>query len=75
MVAVYEDNFGFWEIDGPEERAFLEHVGSKSVPAICQRCKRSVQLMPPKILCARCVCAIEYGAPALMRGYDNAGPK
>jgi hypothetical protein len=26
MSAAYEDNFGFWDIDGPEERAFFEHI-------------------------------------------------
>jgi hypothetical protein len=25
-MLVYEDNFGLWEIGGPEERAFFNHV-------------------------------------------------
>ena len=31
MAAVYEDNFGFWDIDGQEEQAFFEHVQRQSV--------------------------------------------
>jgi hypothetical protein len=31
MSAAYEDNFGFWDIDGPEERAFFEHVSGARI--------------------------------------------
>ena len=34
MAAAYDDNFGFWDIDEPEERAFFEHVQRQSVPAV-----------------------------------------
>ena len=44
MTAAYEDNFGFWEIDGPEERAFFEHVQRQSVHTTCKRCKQPVRL-------------------------------
>ena len=50
MAAVYEDNFGFWELDCPEEHAFFAHVQSKSARAICQRCKRLVRLMSTKAI-------------------------
>ena len=69
MAAAYEDNFGFWFLDGPEERTFFEHVKRKSLSAICMRCERSVRLMPPKTLCATCVSALEYGAPSSMNEY------
>jgi hypothetical protein len=75
MAAAYEDNFGFWFIDGPEERTFFEHVERKSFSAICMRCERSVRLMSPKTLCATCVSALEYGAPTAMSEYGDAGPK
>jgi hypothetical protein len=75
MAAIYEDNFGFWEIDCPEEHAFFEHVQRQSVRAICQRCNRLVRLMPSKDLCAICVFAIECGAPTAMSEYGHAGPK
>jgi hypothetical protein len=66
---VYEDNFGYWDIDGPEEHAFFEHVRQQSADTICKRCERPVQLMPSKTVCARCVCALECGAPASMSEY------
>jgi hypothetical protein len=75
MAASYEDNFGFWNIDGPEEQAFFEHVQRQSAPAICKRCDRPVRLMPPKDLCAICVCALEWGAPASMAEYGHVESK
>ena len=68
-MGVYEDNFGFWDIDGPEERALFEHVQRQSIYISCERCERSVRLIPPKTLCATCVSALESGAPASMSEY------
>ena len=73
MATSYEDNFGFWEIDCPEEHAFFEHVKSQSVGAICQRCDRLVRLMSTKTICAPC--ASECGAPTTMSKYRHAGRK
>lgn len=75
MTVNYEDNFGFWEIDCPEERAFFEHVKTQSVRAICQRCDRFVRLMSNKKMCAPCVSALECGAPAVMSKYGHARSK
>jgi hypothetical protein len=74
MPAVYEDNFGFWAIDGQEEQAFFEYVQRQSVEKACDRCERRVRLMPPKTLCASCVAALECGAPASISKYwsENA---
>jgi hypothetical protein len=69
QVGVYEDNFGFWDIDGPEERALFEHVQRQSIDINCERCERSVRLIPPKTLCATCVSALECDAPASMNEY------
>jgi hypothetical protein len=69
MAAVYDDNFGFWDIDGQEEQAFFEYVQRPSVQGACDRCERSVRLMPPKRLCASCVAALECGAPDAMSQY------
>ena len=69
QMGVYEDNFGFWDIDGPEERALFEHVQRQSVCINCERCERSVRLILPKTLCATCVSALEYGAPSSMNEY------
>ncbi len=75
MAAAYEDNFGFWYIDGPEEQAFFDHVQRQSVHAVCTRCEQSVRLMPSKELCALCTFAIECGAPASMSEYGDTEPK
>jgi hypothetical protein len=71
MAAVYEDNFGFWDIHGPEEQAFFEYVRRESVEKACDRCDRLVRLMPSKTLCASCVSALECGAPASMGKYRS----
>jgi hypothetical protein len=68
-MLVYEDNFGFWDIGGPEERAFFDYVHHQSVLIACERCERPVRLIPPKALCASCVSALEYGAPISMKEY------
>ena len=69
MAAVYEDNFGFWDIDAPEERAFFEFIKDQSACANCERCQRRVRLTPSKTLCATCVSALECGAPISMTGH------
>ena len=69
MSVAFDDNFGFWDIDEPEERAFFEHVQRQSNRTICERCGKHAQLMPPKTLCARCVAALECGAPTSMSEY------
>ena len=74
MAAVYEDNFGFWNIDEPEERAFFEHIKRKSGYVNCRRCQRLVGLIPPKTLCASCVSAVECGAPLSMSEYHRDPP-
>src|SRR5580693_6918192 len=72
-MGVYEDNFGFWDIDEPEERVFFEHVQRQGVLMACERCQRSVRLILPKNLCATCVSALECGAPISMseHGYSQ----
>ena len=74
MAVVYEDNFGFWDADGPGERAFFEHIRRRSAPVNCKRCERAVRLMPGKTLCASCVSALECGAPASIDDYDQRKP-
>ena len=71
MTVIYEDNFGFWNIDGAEERAFFEHIKRQSVYVNCARCQRLVGLIPSKTLCASCVCAVECGAPLSMSEYGR----
>jgi hypothetical protein len=71
QMLVYEDNFGFSSIRGAEERAFFDHIRRQSVLVACERCERPVRLIPPKALCASCVSALEYGAPASMKEYGS----
>jgi hypothetical protein len=70
-MLVYEDNYGFSNISEPEDRAFFDFVRRESVLTACERCECPVRLMPPKTLCASCVSALEYGAPASMREYGS----
>jgi hypothetical protein len=69
MAAAYDDNFGFWDIDGPEEQAFFEYVQRQSVEKTCGRCESRVRLIATKMLCASCLTALECGAPASMNQY------
>jgi hypothetical protein len=71
-MGAYEDNFGFWDIDGPEERAFFQHVRRQSALIACGRCKCRVRLIPAKTVCASCVAALECGAPASMSEYGDS---
>src|SRR5580704_7526104 len=71
QMLVYEDNFGFLNISEPEDRAFFDFVRLQSVLTACERCERPVRLIPPKALCASCVSALEYGAPASMKEYGS----
>src|SRR6202020_1486668 len=70
-MLVYEDNFGFWDVRGPDERAFFDYIHHQSVLIACERCERPVRLIPPKALCASCVSALEYGAPISMKEYGS----
>jgi hypothetical protein len=70
-MLVYEDNFGFWDIAGPEEQAFFDYVQRQSGLITCERCERPVRLIPPKTLCTSCVSALECGAPASMKEYGS----
>jgi hypothetical protein len=70
-MLVYEDNFGFLNISEPEERTFFDFVRRQSVLMACERCERPVRLIPPKDLCASCVSALEYGAPASIKEYGS----
>jgi uncharacterized OB-fold protein len=70
-MLVYEDNFGYWDTSGPDERAFFDQVRRQSVLLACGRCERPVRLIPPKAMCASCTSALEYGAPIAMKEYGS----
>jgi hypothetical protein len=48
MPVLYNDSFGYWQVDDAEELAFFKYVQSQSVSRSCQRCRGAVRLMPPK---------------------------
>ena len=77
MAAAYEDNFGFWNIDGPRSKLSLEHVQRQSVPTICQRCERPVRLMPAEGLLRhlRLRSSIKAGPASNKRISDTSSPK
>ena len=64
MAAVYEDNFGYYDLEAdPDEPAFFAFVKSQSKLRKCLRCSEPVKLQPGRENCARCCDAMEYGAP------------
>jgi hypothetical protein len=73
MPVLYDDSFGYWHVDDAEELAFFKYVQSQSVSRSCERCRCAVRLMPPKLLCAPCVSALECGAPLSMGEYGPEG--
>jgi predicted amidophosphoribosyltransferase len=66
MSIKYEDNFGFYRIDGddPEELEFFCDIRAQSEPKICLRCNQKVRLLKHIMLCAACSQALEYGSPS-----------
>jgi hypothetical protein len=63
MAAVYEDNFGYYDLEAdPDEAAFFAFVKAQSKPRKCVRCCDQVRLQPGRETCARCIDALEYGA-------------
>jgi hypothetical protein len=63
MAAVYEDNFGYYDLESdPDEAAFFAFVKRQSKPRQCLRCREPVLLQPGRETCARCYEAMEYGA-------------
>jgi hypothetical protein len=69
MPVLYDDNFGYWQVDDAEELEFFKHVQSQSIGRSCERCRGAVRLMAPKLLCAPCISALECGAPLSMGEY------
>ena len=65
MAAVYEDNFGYYDLEAdPDESAFFAFVKSQSKARQCLRCSEPVLLLPGRETCARCCDAMEYGSAA-----------
>jgi hypothetical protein len=67
MSTNYEDNFGFYSVEGDsDELAFFCYIKLKSAPKMCVRCRQRVYLQTHKKVCATCSEAIEHGAPPIL---------
>ena len=61
MPTYYDDNFGHYEIDGPEDVEFYHQNQRKSRRKKCQGCGRMVKLLPQYGYCNSCADKIERG--------------
>lgn len=57
----YDDNFGFYEIDDPDDVEFFRDVQRRSVRKTCRGCGRVVRLLPDYSLCDTCARRLEAG--------------
>jgi hypothetical protein len=70
MPAIYEDNFGFYEVgNDPDELELFAYIKLTSEVKACVRCNQIVYLQPQKEICATCSEALEYGAPPSLEEY------
>ena len=63
MPSYYDDNYGFYEIDGPEDVEFYHQTQKESVWKKCQACGRRVKIKRDYAICNSC-------ADKRERGYD-----
>ena len=62
MPTYYDDNFGFWDdMDDPETVDFYHDVQRRSVEKKCERCGRTVKILPQYAYCDACATKIEAG--------------
>ncbi len=57
----YDDNFGHYEIEGPEDVEFYHQVQRESRMKKCQGCGRKVRLRPDYAYCNSCADRRERG--------------
>lgn len=57
----YDDNYGHYEIDGPEDVEFYFETQRKSVRKKCQGCGRTVKIKPEYGYCNSCADRMERG--------------
>ena len=54
MSIKYEDNFGYYCIDDPDELEFFCYIRAQSEPKVCARCNQKVRLLEYVKICATC---------------------
>ena len=57
----YDDNYGRYEIDGPEDVEFYRQVQSTNVRKRCSGCDRMVNIQPHYAYCNSCADKLERG--------------
>lgn len=61
MPSYYDDNYGFYEIDSPEDVEFYHETQRQSVRKRCQGCGRMVRIRPDYAYCNSCATKREQG--------------
>jgi hypothetical protein len=57
----YDDNYGRWDIDDPDDLEFYHQTQRKSVRKKCQGCGRMVRIKPDYAYCNSCAEKLERG--------------
>ncbi len=57
----YDDNFGFYEIEGPEDIEFYHEMQRVSVRKKCAGCGKMVRIKPDYAYCNSCADKKERG--------------
>lgn len=57
----YDDNFGHWEMNDPEDYEFYRRVQRTNVEKQCKQCGRTVRIQPHYAICNSCADAVERG--------------
>lgn len=61
MLAYYDENFGFYDIESDDDVEFYHAVQRESVTKTCEGCGCKVKLRPEYSYCNRCADIRERG--------------
>ena len=61
MATYYDDNFGHYRIEEPEDIDFYHDVQKRSVVKRCEGCNQKVKILPEYAYCDSCATKIEQG--------------
>lgn len=75
MTGYYDDNFGWYEIEGEEDVEFYQQMQATNVEKQCQGCGRMVRIQPDYAYCNSCATIIEQGGelPGIPEDTDENG--
>lgn len=60
-MAYYDDNYGQWDIEGPEDLEFYRAIQQTNIQKKCAGCGRVVKIQPHYAYCNGCAEKIERG--------------